>query len=182
MQQRPTLHTARLLLRPFTRDDAPVVQQLANDREIAANTLGIPYPYEDGMAAQWINGHQTLYENNGDLVFAIVRNADHTLIGGVGLHPQPHDRAEIGYWLGRAYWNDGYVTEAASEIVRFGFEELKLNRIYASHFARNPASGRAMQKIGMTHEGCLRQHIKKWDAYEDLECYGILRSEYQART
>ncbi len=177
MPQRPTLQTTRLLLRPFTPDDAPTVQQLINNREIASNTLSIPYPYENGMAAQWIAGHNEAYEN-GTHVYAIVRKADNILMGCIGLHTQLHDRAEIGYWMGQVYWNNGYVTEAAAEIVRFGFDNLDLNRIYASHFSRNPASGRVMQKLGMTHEGCLRQHIKKWDAYEDLEYYGILRSQY----
>ena len=53
-----------------------------------------------------------------------------------------------------------------------------LNRIYAHHFVRNPASGRVMQKLGMTHEGRLRQHVRKWDAFEDLELYGILKSQW----
>ncbi|MBU2608357.1 MAG: GNAT family N-acetyltransferase, partial [Chloroflexi bacterium] len=60
----------------------------------------------------------------------------------------------------------------------YGFEVLGLNRIHARHFTRNPASGRVMQKIGMTHEGSLRQHIKKWGQLEGLEVCGILRSEY----
>jgi ribosomal-protein-alanine N-acetyltransferase len=56
---------------------------------------------------------------------------------------------------------------------------LELNRIFAHHFTRNPASGRVMQKLGMKHEGCLRQHFEKWDAFEDMEIYGILKSEWQ---
>jgi ribosomal-protein-alanine N-acetyltransferase len=63
-------------------------------------------------------------------------------------------------------------------VLRYGFEILGLNRIYATHFSRNPASGRVMQKIGMKHEGHLRQDGKKWDNYEDFETYAILRSEY----
>ncbi len=58
--------------------------------------------------------------------------------------------------------NRGYCTEAAEAVVWYGFEVLGLNRIYACHFKRNPASGRVVRKIGMTHEGCLRQHVKKW--------------------
>ena len=57
---------------------------------------------------------------------------------------------------------------------------MRLNRIYATHFTRNPASGRVMQKIGMKHEGHLRQHVKKWGNYEDFETYAILRSDYGA--
>ena len=78
------------------------------------------------------------------------------------------------------YWGLGYATEAAAVVVRFGFETLALNRIFAMHFSRNPASGRVLQKIGMRHEGTLRQHLKKWDEYVDLECYAILRNDFQS--
>jgi ribosomal-protein-alanine N-acetyltransferase len=63
-------------------------------------------------------------------------------------------------------------------VLKYAFDELKLNRVHARHFKRNPASGRVMQKVGMKHEGCLRQHFKKWGNYEDSEMYGILRKEF----
>ena len=87
---------------------------------------------------------------------------------------------ELGYWLGVPFWNQGYCTEAALAVVQYGFEVLRLHRIYASHMIRNPASGRIMQKIGMTYEGCQRQHVQKWGVFEDLATYGILQSEYVA--
>ena len=57
--------------------------------------------------------------------------------------------------------------------MQYAFEQLGLNRVYATHFRRNPASGRIMQKIRMTYVGCLRQHVKKWGDFEDMEYYGI---------
>jgi len=103
---------------------------------------------------------------------------DGKLCGGLGLHPQPqHRTAELGYWIGVPYWRKGYATEASSAVVRYGFERLNLNRIFAHHFKRNPASGRVLQKIGMRHEGCLRQAVIKWGEYIDLEMYAILREE-----
>ncbi len=102
------------------------------------------------------------------------------LIGAVGLRIDDEDqRAELGYWIGKPYWGQGYCTEAAGAVIRFGFEQLGLNRIFAHHFARNPASGRVMQKLGMAHEGRLPQHVKKGDAFEDLELYGIVRETYE---
>ena len=83
----------------------------------------------------------------------------------------------MGYWMGVPYWNHGYCSEAARALVAHGFQQMGLHRIYAFHFVRNPASGRVMQKAGMTYEGTLRQHVKKWERYEDLTAYGILRSE-----
>jgi len=179
MKERPTLGTTRLILRPFTVADAPDVQRLAGDREIASTTLHVPHPYEDGMAEQWIGTHQEQYER-GELVnFAIVRRADHALMGAMSLRINPqHAHAELGYWLGTPYWNAGCCTEAAQAVVVYGFEVLGLHRIHASHMTRNPASGRVMQKIGMRYEGCLRQHVNKWEVFEDLAVYGILKSEY----
>lgn len=182
MRERPTLETTRLILRPFTLDDAPVVQRLAAAREIAATTANIPHPYEEGMAEAWISGHQARFEAGQLLNFAIVRRADHTLLGAIGLHfNQAHANAELGYWMGLPYWGEGYMTEAAGAVVRYAFEVLNLNRVFACHFVRNPASGRVMQKIGMVYEGCLRQHVLKWGQFEDMAYYGILKSEYPTR-
>ena len=94
--------------------------------------------------------------------------------------PAHHQRAVVGYWIGCEYWNNGYCTEAAGEIVRFGFEELGLNRIVSSHLTRNPASGRVMQKIGMKYEGCSPQQVRHRGRFEDLERYGLLRADFQA--
>lgn len=178
MVERPTLETERLILRPFVMTDAPEVQQLAGDREIASTTLNIPHPYEDGMAEQWIATHQERFES-GDLVnFAIVLKQGNRLIGAIGLNITPaHSRAELGYWIGKEYWGKGYATEAAAAVLRYGFDVLGLHRIFARHLTRNPASGRVMQKIGMQYEGRMRGHLKKWDAFEDIETYGILQGE-----
>jgi|SRR5450759_1791887 len=62
-------------------------------------------------------------------------------------------------------------------VVTFGFGKLSLQRIYAQHFARNPASGRVMAKVGMQLEGTLRRHIYRWDQPEDVEAWGLLRSD-----
>ncbi len=179
MKERPTLSTERLLLRPFTLADAPEVQRLAGDKAIASTTENIPHPYEDGMAEEWISTHEPRFER-GELVnFAIVLRESDALIGAVGLIiEKKNQRAALGYWMGKPYWGNGYCTEAARAVVRYGFEALGLNRISSTHMKRNPASGRVMQKIGMSHEGSLRKHVVKWDALEDIEMYSILRNEW----
>lgn len=178
MKKRPTLDTPRLILRPFALTDAPDVQRLAGAREVASTTLNIPHPYTDGMAEQWIATHQEAYARGEFVIFAIVLRANQALIGATSLHiHRPHVQAELGYWIGTAYWNRGYCSEAAQAVLRYGFDVLGLHRIHASYMTRNPASGRVMQKIGMTYEGCLRQHVQKWGIFEDIAIYGILRSE-----
>jgi len=173
---RPTLRTQRLILRPFELSDAARVKELAGAREVALNTLLIPHPYPDGGAEEWINTHEEKTAE-GNYSFAI---DDGQLVGAIGLHSKPEfDRAEVGYWLGVPFWGRGYATEAVGAVIRFGFEELGLHRIYAGYFSRNAASGRVMEKNGMRCEGTLRQHVKKWNEYVDIIYYGILRSEWE---
>jgi RimJ/RimL family protein N-acetyltransferase len=101
-------------------------------------------------------------------------------IGGVGLRvDEPHQNAELGYWLGVPYWGQGYATEASREMLSYGFGELGLHRIFASHFKHNLASGNILRKLGMRHEGCQREQIRKCDRFVDLELYGLLRQDWQ---
>lgn len=177
----PTLQTSRLLLQPFTLADAPEVQRLAGAREVAQGAQNIPHPYADGVAEWWIGRHQSEFEQGTGVTFAIVRRGDGALLGAIGLRLNASEQhAEMGYWLGLPYWSQGYGTEAAAAIVRYAFIDLDLHRVHANHYARNPASGRIMQKIGMQHEGRLRQHARHWGHFEDVELYGLLRHEWQA--
>ena len=177
----PTLVTDRLRLRAFRLSDAPEIQRLAGAIEIARFTT-LPHPYEDGMAEAWIRQQRDDYEAGRLVNFAIDRHDDDRLIGSMGLTLQmEHRRAELGYWIGVPYWNMGYCTEAAREVIAFGFERLKLHRIYAIHYGRNVASGRVLQKLGMQYEGTQRQHHRRFGIWDDGALYGLLRSEYEAR-
>ena len=177
----PTLETERLVLRPFALSDAPRVQELAGDPAIADTTLNIPHPYKDGMAEEWIATHQPKYATGEQVGLAITEKESKLLIGAIGLNlEQRFRRAELGFWIGREFWNRGYCTEAAWAVIEYGFRQLSLNRIHAHHFGRNPASGRVMEKIGMSHEGLLREHVLKGRRFEDSVAYGILKSEWEA--
>ena len=165
------------MLRPFDATDAAAVQRLAGDRQVASTTLTIPHPYEDGIAEAWIEPHAPRCAEKKALTLAVATEAD-GLVGAIGLSLKlEHLRAEIGYWIGVPFWNHGYATEAAKALIEFGFDELGLNRIEAHHFTRNPASGRVMEKLGMTLEGVRRQHVLKSDELEDLALYAVLGSD-----
>ena len=178
----PKIETERLILRPFRLSDAQVVQLLAGERDIADTTMSISHPYEDGMAEEWIGGRDSAYKDGKAITFAIVLRDEYSVIGAVGLEiDRECDAAELGYWVGKPFWSRGYATEAAAALLDYGFDELHLNRIHAAHFARNPSSGRVMEKVGMLYEGTARQAMKKWGKYEDLVSYGVLRSEWSNR-
>lgn len=179
---RPELKTKRLLLRPFELSDSDRVRKLAGERVIADKMLVIPHPYKKGMAKEWISAHQKKFESGEVVHFAIALNSSRELIGAIGLNIEKrYNRAELGYWIGKEYWNNGYATEAARAVLDFGFRQLKLNKIASSHFARNPASGKVMRKIGMKKEGFRKEHVVKWGEYEDLVDYAILRKEWRKR-
>ena len=179
MKSLPILETERLILRPFALADADDVQRLVGDRAIAATTLSIPHPYEDGMAEAWIAGRQAMIERDESTPFAIERKSDGALIGSINLMDiQAGHQAEFGYWIGVPYWNRGYCTEAGQAMLDFAFNELGLVRVHARHLSRNPSSGRVMQKLGMSHEGTRRRHVRKWDVLEDVEMYGILVDDW----
>ena len=181
MRSAPPLLTERLLLRSLTLEDAADVQRLAGDRDIASTLPNMPHPYEDGVAEKWIRSCSEKFEKDEALNFAITLRTDKNLIGGLELRlDQENENGELGYWIGKPYWNCGYATEAAKAVVAYSFEVLKLNRIYAYHFTRNPASGRVLEKIGMHCEGCRRQHTKKWGSFEDSIGYGMLKADYDS--
>jgi ribosomal-protein-alanine N-acetyltransferase len=201
----PILKTKRLRLRAFTFADAKRIQVLAGHADVAAMTASLPHPYPDGAAESWIANHAKNFAHQSAAVFAIeiadasdrVASADshnatdvvtaatdlaQRLIGCISLTEISHadSRAELGYWIGIDDWNKGYCSEAAAQILQFGFEVLNLNKITSRHLKINPSSGRVMVKSGMRHEGTLRQEFRKNGRFHDLEVYGILKQEFRA--
>jgi len=165
--------TERLVLRRPELRDASAIQTLAGAREVAFNTLTIPHPYPDGAAEVWIEKHRAD-------AFAITLRETGEVVGMIGVHVNAeHQHGEVGYWIGVPYQGRGYASEAARAVIDYAFSELKLNKVFAEHFARNPASGRVMQKAGMTYEGTLRQHHRKWGEFVDAAMYSILRTEWK---
>lgn len=179
MSATPTLRTARLVLGAFDPDDAPALQRLAGARDIADTTLAIPHPYELDHAFAWINQQRREAVRGRATNFAIRLAHSGALIGCVGLRDidVEHLQAELGFWIGREWWGNGYAREAAAATIQFGFDTLGLNRICAHHMARNPSAGRVLLVAGMQREGLLRQRVRKWGAYEDVVLYAILRDD-----
>lgn len=184
-----SLTTERLRLRPFELTDAPAVERLAGEREIAAGTLTVPHPYPRGAAEAWIAAHAERRARGDCVIFAVVERAPgadadapgDSLRGAIGLDlDDAHRRAELGYWIGRPFWGRGLATEAARAVLDHGFGTLGLHRIHAAYFAHNARSGRVLEKLGMRREGTLREHYLKWGRFTDSVVMGILRDEHEA--
>lgn len=167
-------------LRRFTSSDAPTVQTLAGDPAIADTTLHVPHPYLPGEAERWIATHDAGFADGTGATFAVTM-PDSGLVGAIGIRiDAQHHNGEIGYWIGKPYWGRGFGTAALRLLIADGFSRFDLHRVCAHHLARNPASGRVMQKAGMKVEGRLREHVLKNGRFEDVILYGLLRSESPA--
>jgi len=175
MRVEVNLETPRLRIRSYTEADVAELVPLIGAREVAATTGRIQHPYTEEHAKQFL----ARIEVDPEVRMAVTLRSDGRLIGGVGLRiVEGHGNAELGYWIGVPYWGKGYGTESAREMLRYGFEVLKLHRIFASYFKGNEASARILKKLGMNYEGCQREHVCKWDQFIDLELYGMLRTEW----
>lgn len=174
------LQTARLVLRSFKLEDIPAIVSLAGTKEIAATTVQIPHPYSENDARAFLAKANADYLAGRYVAFAVTIRATGDLCGTVGLHiAEAHNHAELGYWVGVPFWGKGYATEAARAAVAFGFETLRLNRIFAHHFAGNLASQRVLEKIGLRHEGRFPKHVQKWNQFIDIENYGLLAKDFR---
>jgi 8-oxo-dGTP diphosphatase len=143
------IDSARLVLRAARADDAARIVALLADPEVAKHTSHIPHPYTLADAERFVAGAQAMVDTAGFSFALSLRNSGE-LIGFIGSRTRP-GTAELGYWLGRAYWGQGYMTEAAQRVTRFLFQELGYGTVWASPEPGNPASRRLLEKIGMTY-------------------------------
>lgn len=176
LKEFPRIETERLILSQLKEEDIPSVTKYLQNKIFSDFTSNIPYPYTREHAEFWLKISKEAFDENTGYTFA-VRNKEEQIIGAVGLHDRDDDKAELGYWMGKSFWNKGYITEAAVALIDFGFRELEINKIYATYFLHNPASGRIMEKIGMEKEALLKQHLKKDDEYFDVLMYSVFKNK-----
>lgn len=174
----PVLETDRLLLRRMTMADAQDVFAYSCDPEVSRHVLWEAHRFI-GESRAYLRYIQRQYRNNEPSSWGIELKESGRLIGTIGYMwwDRENRSAEVGYSLARAQWNKGLMTEAMRVIIRFGFEEMGLNRIEAQHETSNPASGRVMEKVGMCLEGILRQRLYNKGRYVDVALYSILRGD-----
>jgi RimJ/RimL family protein N-acetyltransferase len=173
-----TLETPRLLLRPFELADAPCVQRILDDERVSAALLDTPHPFTLEAAHNWIQTARRGGERGDAFVFALIRKRHPLLIGCIDIEVNgEHRRGDMAYWLDPEHWGQGFTTEAARRIVRFGFESLGLHRIHAQCIRSNTASARVMEKAGLHYEALLRESALKDGIYVDVAVYGLTRAD-----
>ena len=171
----PHIELDKLILNQPTEDDCLEISQILNHEVYSSNTINIPFPYTEKDAKFWVGLSETGFKNNNHLIFAIREKVNEKIIGAIDLGIDIRfNKAELGFWLEKKYWNKGITTEAAKAMIKFGFCNLKLKRIYASHFDFNGSSGKVLEKAGMTKEGLLKCHTYKNGEYQNHILYSII--------
>jgi RimJ/RimL family protein N-acetyltransferase len=148
---RPAIGTERLILRGVGRSDAAAIAELANDLGVVGNTSQMPYPYRQADAEAFVAGCERA-DPRTEATFAI----EHRAFGFMGILAFDRNaagRPEVGYWLGRPFWNRGYATEALTAALRWAKFDWRKNVVWAGHFADNRASGQVLCKAGFLYTG-----------------------------
>jgi len=178
MKNFPKIETERLVLTELKSVDIPEIVKHASNKNISDFTLNLPFPYSEKDAIYWINLANQGFKNGTNIIFGIRLKTDNQFIGGISLTiERKFNRAEIGYWIAEPFWRKGYATEATRSIIKYGFDNLDLNKLTSSHLAKNPASGKVMENSGMKKEGELKEHILKKSEYHDLILYGLTKKQ-----
>lgn len=169
------IETERLVLRRWREDDAEALARHADNRRIWINLRDrFPHPYTLEDAREWIG--RCLAAADPPLNVAIEHAGEP--IGGIGLQPWEdvaRFTAEVGYWLGEAFWGRGFATEALQRFSAYAFESFPFERLEAFVFATNPSSGRVLEKSGYQYEATLRRSAFKDGRFLDCHLYARLR-------
>jgi ribosomal-protein-alanine N-acetyltransferase len=178
IRELPRLETPRLILRALSLDDADDIFAYASDSEVTRYTIFERHQSLD-TTIEWLRSVLDMYCDGHPGPWGMERRERGRLIGACGFRnwDAHHGRAEMGYTVTRAFWNQGYATEAVRALLAFGFEHMNLNRIEARAVPANVGSTRVMEKAGMKLEGVLRQSEFFKGGYQDLALYSILRSD-----
>jgi [ribosomal protein S5]-alanine N-acetyltransferase len=175
----PVLETERLILRKITLDDLEDMFEYGSDEEVSRYVTWDTHKTTNDTK-DFIEFVLSKYEKGKVAPWGIELKETGKLIGTVDFvsWSPDHNNAEIGYVLSRAYWGMGITTEAAYELIRFGFEHMELVRIQARCFLKNIGSERVMEKLGMTFEGIVRKGMFAKGKHQDLKLYSILKEEF----
>jgi RimJ/RimL family protein N-acetyltransferase len=169
---RPQIRTARLHLCGVSLSDAHEIAEQADDWQVARQTPSMPYPYSLNVAEDWVASAIAASRRGSDYILVIRRIEDGVLLGAAGLQIND-DHAEIGYWLGRPYWGQGYATEAVQAVLDYARQELQLSHFKARVFVDNAPSARVLRKVGFIPSHEERRFFANRGGIRRVGCYEL---------
>ena len=174
------IRTERLVLRPIGLEDLTSVHAAAGRREVADTMISIPHPFATECAERYVRSRVAAMRLEHGVAFALWTRAPTAFVGLAELRDIDHEHAlaELSFWLAVESRGRGYMAEALAAVLRYAFQDLDLNRVYAYHMVRNPTSGRVLSRLGFEVEGILRQRVRKWGLFEDVVLQALLRADW----
>ncbi|MGD6992015.1 GNAT family N-acetyltransferase [Sutcliffiella horikoshii] len=174
-----SLSNERLSLREFTLRDWIEVHKYASQDIVCQYQPWGPNKEEDSK--DFVNQviKDSTREPRTRFVFAIIYNKFMIGAGELNIRDFTNKVGEVAYIVNPDYWGKGVATEVATLLIDFGFEELKLHRIYATCDPRNIGSSKVLEKVGMTKEGRIREDLLIKDGWRDSLLYSILEHEWK---
>ncbi len=175
-----TFETKRLIIREYRPKDVDEFLRVVQQDNIYKTTYGIPRDYPKSRARKWLKFIRNNIKTMQSYEFGMFLKENGQYIGNVGLInvSMEHNHADISYYIDTQLRNKGYTTEAALEMLEFGFSVLGFEKISGLCMSINPSSRRVMEKIGMKYEGTARKDLLKDGIYYDMDHLSILKSEY----
>jgi [ribosomal protein S5]-alanine N-acetyltransferase len=175
----PSFETERIILRKITMNDLEDIFEYGSDEEVSKYVTWDRHKTTNDTK-EFIEFVLGRYEKGEIAPWGIELKEKGKFIGTVDFVSWSpyHNNAEIGYVLSKSYWGKGITTEAANEIIRFGFEKMDLVRIQARCFMENKGSERVMEKLGMIYEGVIRKGMFTKGEHRDLKLYSLLKEEF----
>ena len=171
--------TLPVVLRTFVSADAARVEALCSDPAVALPTAAIPHPYPRGAAAAWIATHENERDAGTRWTYAITNVDGDLLVGAIDLRIGSDADGNLGYWIGRPYWGRGYATLAVRALIAMAFLGLDTDALAAVQLARNAASGRVLEKCGLTL--ARREHrLHRGGPEEEICLWSITRERWSA--
>lgn len=165
------------IIRAWNAEDKSALSEILNNKNILDNLRdGLPYPYTEKDAEEYIHAMLSA-DKTKTFAFAIVANG--RVIGSIGVFrcDNIHSRtAEMGYYIGEAYWGNGYGTSAVKQVCEYVFNHTDIIRIFAEPFAKNMASCRVLEKAGFQFEGTLHSNAVKNGEVLDMKMYARIKN------
>ena len=179
MKDFPIIETKRLILRGPKSKDLDTVYEIHSDQEVMRYYGVLPYDSSE-KAQKHLDWLSSLHNENKGLRPIITIKDEDNYIGDVGYYDyeKRHNRAEIGYILGKDYWGKGIMSEALEAMLNYGFNVMGLNRVQALIDPRNTASLSLVEKYGFQYEGTFREYEFEYDEYINLGMYSLLKREF----